>query len=266
MATVISLSSRQKGQHFAISGASSGIGRAIALRLASEGANLSLLARREGLLESVAAEAVEAGAELVHVVAADVRDQASVDAAFAELADALGPLRGFVACAGIGGPNQVGAEDRFLDLVQTNLTGSYWCLRGAQRHLAAGPEARHLVVISSILARFGVGGYTGYCASKAALLGLVRALSLELARENVQVNAVCPGWVETEMAWEGIDGMAAAMGKTREIALAAALRQVPLGRMSAPEDIAGLVAWLVSADARGVTGQGLDMNNGAWMG
>jgi NAD(P)-dependent dehydrogenase (short-subunit alcohol dehydrogenase family) len=122
------------------------------------------------------------------------------------------------------------------------------------------------VVEYSILARIGVPGYTGYCASKAGLLGLVRALAMELAPREVQVNAVCPGWVDTDMAWEGIDGMAAGLGTTRAEALAAAMADVPLGRMSRPEDVAGLVSWLLSPDARGVTGQALDMNNGAWMG
>jgi NAD(P)-dependent dehydrogenase (short-subunit alcohol dehydrogenase family) len=151
-------------------------------------------------------------------------------------------------------------------LVQTNLVGTYHCLRAAQRHLADGPGTRHLVVIASILARFGVPGYTGYCASKTALLGLVRALALEVAADGVQVNALCPGWVETEMAWEGIDGMAAAMGVSRAKAHDIAMKQVPIGRMGQPDQVAGTVAWLLSPDGAGVTGQGIDINGGAWMG
>ena len=81
----------------------------------------------------------------------------------------------------------------------------------------------------------------------------------------MQVNAVAPGWVETEMAWEGLDGMAAAMGITRAQAHAEAMKAVPMGKMSKPGEVAGLVAWLVSPDGAGVTGQGIDMNNGAWM-
>jgi len=260
------MSLRQKGRHYAITGASSGIGRAIAARLGAEGANLSLLARREELLEQVAAEAVEAGAALVQVVRCDVADKASVDAAFAEGAEALGPLSGVVAAAGVGGPNEPGPDDRFEAVIATNLTGTYHCLRAAQRHLAAGPDPRHMVVLSSVLGRFGVARHTAYCASKAGLLGMVRALAIELAPENIAVNAVCPGWVETDMAWEGIDDLARERGWTRERALAGALKQVPLGRMSKPEDVAGTVAWLLSPDALGVTGQGIDINNGAWMG
>ncbi len=117
-------------------------------------------------------------------------------------------------------------------------------------------------MIASILARIGVAYYTGYCASKAGLLGLVRALAAELAPANVQVNAICPGWVSTDMAWDGLD----AAGPTRDAAYTEAMRAVPLRRMSEPDDVAGTVRWLLSPDARGVTGQAIDQNNGAWMG
>jgi NAD(P)-dependent dehydrogenase (short-subunit alcohol dehydrogenase family) len=168
------------------------------------------------------------------------------------------PLDALVANAGIGGPNEPGAADRWDDIVQTNLHGTYWCCRAAEPRLADGGR---IVVTSSILARIGVPGYTAYCASKAGLLGLVRAFAAELAPRRIQVNAVCPGWVNTDMAWEGID----AMPGTREEALELAMGEVPLGRMSEPEEIAGTVAWLLSPDAIGVTGQAIDHNNGAWM-
>lgn len=247
---------RHQGRSFVITGAGTGIGRAIAVRLAAEGAQLVLLGRRRGLLEETAARSGG------RVVPCDVRDKASVDAAFAE----AGPIHGLIAAAGVGGPNLPGEGDRFLDLVQTNLVGTYHCLRAAQRHLVPGPGFRDLVVVASILARFGVPGYTGYCASKAALLGLVRALALETAADQVRVNAICPGWVDTEMAREGIQGMADGMGVAYADALKIAMSAVPFGRMGTPEEVAGLVAWLVSADAGVFTGQGIDQNGGAWMG
>ena len=253
------------GAHVAVTGAGTGIGRAVALRLAERGASLTLMGRRREPLEETAELARAAGAADCGVQSVDVRDPGAVDAAFAAAADARGPLYALVANAGLGGPNRAGAGDRFDDLVATNLGGTYACCRAAERHLAPGPDARHLVLMSSILARIGVAGYTGYCASKAALLGLARSLAVELGTENVQVNAVCPGWVDTSMAREGLEGIAQAADCSFDEAKEMAMSQVPLGRMSEPEDVAGLVSWLISPDARGVTGQGIDMNGGAWM-
>ncbi len=248
-----------------VTGAGTGIGRAIALKLAAEGATVALMARNQARLQETAKAIQEAGG-VASTHACDIRDQAAVAHAFAAAAQAHGPLHGLVANSGIGGPNAPGPDDRFADLVQTNLVGTYFCLRAAQAHLASGPQARHMVVISSILGRFGVPGYTGYCASKTALLGLVRAMSLELAEDGVLVNAVCPGWVDTDMAWEGIDGMAQGMGVSREEAHKIAMEPVPLGRMSTPDEIARSVSWLMSPDATSITGQGIDVNAGAWMG
>jgi len=247
------------GRHVVVTGGGTGIGRAIAVRLAAEGASLTLLAR-DG--ERLAGVARELGASFA---VCDVRDREQVEAAFAEAAEERGLLQGLVANAGLGGPNEPGRADRFEDLVATNLLGTYWCARAAERHLAPGPQTRHLVVVASILARIGVAGYTGYCASKAGLLGLVRSLAAELAPENVQVNAICPGWVDTEMARTGIERLAEATGQTHEEALQAAMAEVPLGRKGKPEDVAGTVAWLLSGDARGVTGQAIDQNGGAFM-
>ncbi len=250
-------------RHVVVTGGGTGIGRAVARRLARDGSSLTLLARDGARLE-VTAAALE---QPTHVVACDIRDRSKVEKAFAEAAERRGPIHALVACSGLGGANGGDAKsDRFDDLVATNLNGTYYCCRSALDHLAPGPEPRHLVVLSSILARIPVSGYTGYSAAKAGLLGLVRSFASELGPSNVQVNAICPGWVDTDMAWEGLDGIAATSGGTREDAYRDAMRDVPLGRMSQPDDIAGTVAWLLSPDARGVTGQAIDQNGGAWMG
>ncbi|MBA3841150.1 MAG: SDR family oxidoreductase [Actinobacteria bacterium] len=236
---------RLDGKHVVISGAGTGIGRAIAQRLAAEGARLTLLARDEARLRDVVPGATTR--------ACDIRDRAAVFAAIDEPVDAL------VANAGTGGPNPAGKDDRWDEIVQTNLFGTYWCCRAVEQQL---PEGGRIVITSSILARIGVAGYTAYCASKAGLLGLTRSLAAELAPRRIQVNAICPGWVNTDMAWQGLDAFD---GLTREEAFEVAMREVPLGRMSEPEEIAGTVAWLLSPDAVGVTGQAIDHNNGAFM-
>lgn len=248
-----------EGRHVVVTGGGKGIGRAIAERLGADGASLSLLAPNLEELEAVAAD-VGGDAHFC-----DIRDRSAVDAAFAAAAAARGPVHALVANSGIGGPNEDGADDRFAEIVETNLFGTYWCVRAAVRHLAPGPEPRHVVVIASILARIAVPGYTAYSASKAGLLGLVRSFAAELA-PDVQVNAICPGWVETDMARVGIDALMEATGMTREEAVADAVSAVPLGRMGDPAEIAGTVRWLLSADAGYVTGQAIDQNGGAWTG
>ncbi len=251
------------GRHVVVTGAGTGIGRAIALRLAREGASLTLLAWDEEHLRDTASR-IDGPA---HVETCDVRDRRRVDRAFSRAAEALGPIHGLVTCSAIGGPNGEEDEggDRFEDIVATNLYGTYYCVRAALRHLAPGPATRHVVVFSSILARIAVPGYTGYSASKAGLLGLVRSFAAELAPKGIQVNAICPGWVDTDMSWLGLDAAARATGGTREEAYREAMRAVPVGRMGQPEEIAGTVAWLLSPDAQGVVGQAIDQNGGAFM-
>ncbi len=239
-----------------VTGAGTGIGRAIARRLSAEGYSLTLSGRRREPLEETSG-ALDGPAAVAPL---DVTDGAAVAALLA----AGGPWSLVVANAGVGGPN--GPEDpggdRFGELVATNLTGTYHTLRGAVPHLAPGAR---LVAVSSILARIGVPGYSGYCASKAGVLGLVRSLAAELA-PRATVNAVCPGWVDTDMAREGLEGMAAGLGVSFDEAHRMAMGQVPMGRMGTPDEVAGLVAWLASPDAAGTTGQAFDANGGAWMG
>jgi NAD(P)-dependent dehydrogenase (short-subunit alcohol dehydrogenase family) len=232
---------RFEERHVAVTGAARGIGLAIAERLASEGARLTLIDRDEPQL---------AGAT-VRVV--DISDRDAVAAAFTE------PLDGLVANAGIGGANEPGENDRFDEILQTNLYGTYWCVRAAEPLLADGGR---IVITSSILSRIGVAGYTGYCASKAALLGLTRSLAAELAPRRIQVNAICPGWVDTDMTRLGLSLFE---GLTEAEAWEVAKQDVPLRRMSDPSEIAGTVAWLLSGDSVGVTGQAIDQNNGAFM-
>ena len=168
-------------RHIVVTGAGTGIGRAIARRLDRDGASLTLLARDRDRLEATAAMLEQP----THVAGCDIRDRGKVEKAFAGAAEKLGPVHALVACSGLGGANGGDAgADRFDELVATNLNGTYYCCRAALAHLAPGPEPRHIVVMSSILARIAVPDYTGYSASKAGLLGLVRSLAATLGERQ----------------------------------------------------------------------------------
>jgi 3-hydroxybutyrate dehydrogenase len=122
-----------------------------------------------------------------------------------------------------------------------------------------------VINVSSVLGRFGVPGYTAYCASKHAVIGFTRALALELADRRVTVNAICPGWVETDMAKQGMASGAAAMGITPDEFKRQAMSRVPIGRMIQPQEIADLVKFLASPQASAITGQTYNICGGQTM-
>jgi 3-oxoacyl-[acyl-carrier protein] reductase len=250
------------GRTAVVTGAGSGIGRAIALRLSRRGAKLALLGRTLEKLEVVASEAE--GETLCASVDVAIRSQ--VEEAFGSVARRFGPLHILVANAGVGGPNDVGQGDRWDEIVRANLDGAYFCMRAFEECMEQGSDPRHILVISSCVARFGVPGISAYSAAKAGQLGLVRSMAAELAPKHVLVNAICPGWVETSMAVERIREIAREEARPHDQVRRELVDAVPLRRMSEPEEIAALVEFLVSEGGVAFTGQALDPNNGAWMG
>lgn len=247
-----------------VTGAGTGIGRAVAMALGHDGAFVACAGRRRELLEATARAVVAEGGR-ASVVVLDVRDAVAVREAVGAVAKEQGEIGIVVNDAGAGGPNSLAQDDddaRWHAIVDTNLTGTYLVTKAA---LPAMPRGGRIVNVASCLGRFGVPGYTAYCASKHGVIGFTRALALELAPRAITVNAICPGWVDTEMAREGMEAGARAQGIDVTAFHDQAMRLVPLGRMLRPDEIAASVRYLLSDAADGMTGQGIDLNGGSVM-
>lgn len=247
-----------------ISGAGSGIGQAIAISLSERGYRLILLGRNPTALEETLARLPNGRGHLI--VRADVRDATAVRAALAS--GAIGPLHAVIANAGIGGENHYGDRDRWNEIIATNLTGTYTLGMECLPHLLQCESAkafRHVVIVSSILARLGVPGYSAYCAAKAGLLGLMRSWAVEWAPRRILVNAVLPGWVRTSMTIAGLQEFAAQSGRSLELEYEHQMQHVLLKKMCEPGEIAELISYLISEHQCSMTGQSLDINNGALM-
>src|SRR5262249_41599741 len=152
-------------------------------------------------------------------------------------------------------------RDRHWDeTIATNLGGPYHMIRACLPHMTRGGR---ILNIASVLGKFGVAGYAAYCASKHGLIGLTRALAVELAPRGITVNAICPGWVDTAMASRGVDDMARQLGVTPEEFRKAANDRVPLGRFLRPEEVAPLALYIASPAADAMTGQSVNIEGGA---
>lgn len=251
------------GKRCLITGGGSGIGAGVARVLARAGARVALLGRRKRTLQQVASVITRAGGDAT-VAVADVTDLAGMRRAIGRIAKAFGGIDVLVANAGVGGPNRcaVDGPDRWREILATNLDGAYHSTLAVLPHLGDGGR---IVTISSVLGRFGVPGYTAYCASKHGVIGFTKALALELAPRRITVNAICPGWVDTDMAAAGMQLLADSLHVDFAAARAQALAAVPLGRILKPDEIGETVAWLCSEGAGGLTGQAISHCGGQVM-
>ncbi len=245
--------------NYLITGAGSGIGKAIAIHLAANEHICFLMGRNENKLNETLNE-LKAGNH--KVFCADISDQTSIKKIVTS--NALLALDGIIANAGVGGENSFGENDRWNEIIQTNLTGTYLTV---QNFLPALMKSTHsvkqIIITSSVLARLGVANYAAYCASKAGLLGLMRSLAVQYAPNNILVNAICPGWVNTDMAQNGLQGIADGIGISKAEFYDIAMQSVPLKRMSEPVEIAELVNYLLNQSS--ITGQTFDINGGSVM-
>jgi NAD(P)-dependent dehydrogenase (short-subunit alcohol dehydrogenase family) len=249
----------------AITGAGRGIGRALALALAREGAKVAVLARTLPEVEGVAEELRAAGA-VARAYRCDVADAASVSEAFAALSRDLGPVDILAANAGIAPSVPFGKTDLALwqRTLDVNLTGAFLCAREVFQGMTARRFGR-ILFIASTAAKKGYTYTSAYCASKHGVLGLTRALALELAETGVTVNAICPGFVDTPMTEQTIRTISQKTGRSPEEARRALEILSPQKRLFTAEEVAFVATSLCREGARGITGQGIVIAGGEVM-
>jgi meso-butanediol dehydrogenase / (S,S)-butanediol dehydrogenase / diacetyl reductase len=229
------------GERVLVSGATSGIGRAIAIRLAARATAIGVMGRRREAAEKVAAEVRQAGCEAV-VLVADVGQASQVENAVNDFVAAYGGLETVVASAGITvtAPVKDFALGDWERIVATNLGGTFYLARFSLPHLLESKGT--FTAISSDAGTHGAPGYGPYCATKHGVNGLIKCMALEYGRQGVRCNAICPGFVETPMAHRLFDNMSAAELKYYK-------NSVPLGRFASAAEVAAVVDHITSSEA-----------------
>ncbi|HVL73968.1 MAG TPA: SDR family NAD(P)-dependent oxidoreductase [Beijerinckiaceae bacterium] len=243
-----------EGRHALVTGGGRGIGRAVAAALAEAGARVTVLGRGREALDRAVAEGAAHG-----VAIADVTDEAALAAGIA----ALPPVDLLVANAGGAESAPFGRTDAaaFRRMLDLNLMG----VVHAARAVLPGMTHRGFGRIVAIASTAGLKGYpyvTAYCAAKHAVVGFVRALAVETARTGITVNAVCPGFTETDLVGESLARIERKTGRSREEALADLVRHNPQGRLVDPAEVADAVLWLCGEGAGAVTGQAIAVAGG----
>jgi 3-hydroxybutyrate dehydrogenase len=251
-------------EHAVVTGAGRGIGAAIARALASQGAKVSLLGRNREPLDKIAAE-LNSGTETC-VAVADVTNGEALHAAFAHARERFGPVTVLVNNAGQArsAPMHAANDALWDEMLAVNLGGVYRCIRCALPDMLHVGRGR-IINIASTAGLTGYAYVTAYCAAKHGVIGLTRALAMELARKNITVNAVCPGYSDTDMVREAVANIRAKTGRDEAAARAALTARNPQGRLIAPEEVAQAVLWLCSAGAGSITGQSIAVAGGEVM-
>jgi NAD(P)-dependent dehydrogenase (short-subunit alcohol dehydrogenase family) len=253
------------GKAALVTGASRGIGRAIALALAESGADLALVARTAPDLEQVAAEAQAHGVRAV-ALPCDVSDAEQVSRLPGQVSERLRPIDILVNNAGVAGSHKLlGHPDAlWQSLLELNLTSTYRMCKAFAPMLVERGGGR-IINVASVAGKVGGRYIAAYAASKHGVLGLTRSLALEFVGQGLTVNAVCPGYVDSDMTDRAILNIADRTGRKQEEIRAMLEAASPQKRLIAPEEVAALVVFLASDAARGINGQAINLDGGQVM-
>ncbi|RUU13927.1 SDR family oxidoreductase [Mesorhizobium sp. USDA-HM6] len=246
------------GKHALVTGGGTGVGKAIALALAGAGVRVTICGRREAELAEVAKEN-----DRIFGIAADVTDEAEMGALYEKAEAARGPIEIVVANAGMSGsaPAHKTSLVEWRRTLDVNLTGAFLTAKPALAGMLARKQGR-IVFVASTAGLKGYAYVAPYVAAKHGVVGLMRALAAETAKSGVTVNAVCPGFVETEMLEVSIQRIVEKTGRPADEARANLEAINPQGRFIQPEEVASAVLWLCSDAARSITGQAISVSGG----
>jgi NAD(P)-dependent dehydrogenase (short-subunit alcohol dehydrogenase family) len=252
------------GQHAIVTGGGRGIGAAIAEALAQAQARVTLMGRTAEVLQAEA-DKLRATTE-VQAVEVDVTEPQSVQQAFARAAENFGPAAILINNAGQAASAPFEKMDLSLwqRMLGVNLTGTFLCSQAALPGMLKAGYGR-IVNVASIAGLTGGPYITAYCAAKHGVVGLTRALALEVARKNITVNAVCPGYVETDMVAAAVSNIVAKTGRSADEARAELVRRNPQGRVMKPQEVANAVLWLCLPGSEAITGQAISISGGEVM-
>ncbi len=256
---------RLQGRVTVVTGGGRGIGRAIALAMAAAGARVAVAARSRADVDRVARDAIARKGQAIGVTC-DVTSAAAIERAFAEVVERFGPVEVLINNAGFVESAPLSRLDETLwsRTIAVNLTGTYLCTRRALPSMVERGYGR-VINIASVAARVGFRYTAAYCAAKHGVLGFTRAVALEVAGQGITVNAICPGWVDTDMTQASIARIVEKTGRPAADVRRAFEEMSPQKRLIHPEEIASVAVFLAGDDASGITGQAIDVDGGEVM-